>query len=189
MHLQLMHESLARFSDNFAAFLYGLEMNAFVVDWPEQPLAESVARWKARQRAGGVGAEADTTMGVGGGLNASASASANAARTPTKRRSYGHSHGQSGTMGNDIDSTMLSETTFASLKATPARRRTLAPEERKTGGTVSSGRGGSTIGRGGNAGKGGLPSRSGSSASTATRGARGARGSGLPTRGRGRGAK
>lgn len=35
MHLQLMHESLSRFSESFASFLYGLNMNAFVVDFPE----------------------------------------------------------------------------------------------------------------------------------------------------------
>jgi hypothetical protein len=35
MHFQLMHESLARFSENFASFLYGLNMNAFCVDFPE----------------------------------------------------------------------------------------------------------------------------------------------------------
>jgi DASH complex subunit DAM1 len=35
MHLQLMHESLARFSECFASFLYGLNMNAFCVDFPE----------------------------------------------------------------------------------------------------------------------------------------------------------
>jgi len=35
MHMQLMHESLARFSENFASFLYGLNMNAFCVDFPE----------------------------------------------------------------------------------------------------------------------------------------------------------
>lgn len=35
MHLQIMHESLSRFSENFAAFLYGLNMNAFCVDFPE----------------------------------------------------------------------------------------------------------------------------------------------------------
>lgn len=35
MHLQLMDESLARFNENFAAFLYGLNMNAFCVDFPE----------------------------------------------------------------------------------------------------------------------------------------------------------
>ena len=35
MHLQLMHESLSRFGESFAGFLYGLNMNAFVVDFPE----------------------------------------------------------------------------------------------------------------------------------------------------------
>ena len=35
MHLQLMHESLGRFAESFASFLYGLEMRAFVVDFPE----------------------------------------------------------------------------------------------------------------------------------------------------------
>ncbi len=35
MHLQLMHESLARFSENFASLLYGLEVNAFCTDFPE----------------------------------------------------------------------------------------------------------------------------------------------------------
>ena len=35
MHLQLMHESLARFNENFASFLYGMNMNAFCVDFPE----------------------------------------------------------------------------------------------------------------------------------------------------------
>jgi DASH complex subunit DAM1 len=34
-HLQLMHESLSRFSESFASFLYGLNMNAFCVDFPE----------------------------------------------------------------------------------------------------------------------------------------------------------
>jgi hypothetical protein len=35
--LQLMHESLARFSESFAGFLYGMNMNAFCVDFPEVP--------------------------------------------------------------------------------------------------------------------------------------------------------
>ena len=35
MQLQLMHESLSRFSESFAAFLYGMNMNAFCVDFPE----------------------------------------------------------------------------------------------------------------------------------------------------------
>lgn len=38
MHLQLMHESLSRFSESFASFLYGLNMNAFCVDFPEVQL-------------------------------------------------------------------------------------------------------------------------------------------------------
>lgn len=41
MHFQLMHESLARFSESFASFLYGLNMNAFCVDFPE-------VRWRAK---------------------------------------------------------------------------------------------------------------------------------------------
>ena len=35
MHFQLMHESLARFGESFSSFLYGLNMNAFCVDFPE----------------------------------------------------------------------------------------------------------------------------------------------------------
>lgn len=44
MHFQLMHESLARFSESFASFLYGLNMNAFCVDFPEGPSSESFLR-------------------------------------------------------------------------------------------------------------------------------------------------
>ena len=40
MHMQLMHESLARFSESFASFLYGLNMNAFCVDFPEVRLVD-----------------------------------------------------------------------------------------------------------------------------------------------------
>lgn len=50
MHLQLMHESLARFGESFAAFLYGLNVRAFCVDFPEAPVQESFERWKARKR-------------------------------------------------------------------------------------------------------------------------------------------
>ncbi|RYP73429.1 hypothetical protein DL771_003601 [Monosporascus sp. 5C6A] len=53
MHFQLMHESLARFSESFASFLYGLNMNAFCVDFPEGPIAESFRRAKQyEERAG-----------------------------------------------------------------------------------------------------------------------------------------
>lgn len=44
MHLQLLHESLARFNENFSSFLYGLHMNAFCVDFPEAPIPESFLR-------------------------------------------------------------------------------------------------------------------------------------------------
>ncbi|TWU78055.1 DASH complex subunit dam1 [Metarhizium rileyi] len=44
MHFQLLHESLSRFSESFASFLYGLNMNAFCVDFPEGPIAESFGR-------------------------------------------------------------------------------------------------------------------------------------------------
>ncbi|KAJ6170982.1 hypothetical protein N7470_000049 [Penicillium chermesinum] len=46
MHLQIMHESLTRFSESFASFLYGLNMNAFCVDFPEAPIADSFRRAK-----------------------------------------------------------------------------------------------------------------------------------------------
>ena len=41
MHFQLMHESLARFSESFASFMYGLNMNAFCVDYPEVRCTDS----------------------------------------------------------------------------------------------------------------------------------------------------
>ncbi len=50
MHLQLMHESLSRFGESFASFLYGLNMNAFVVDFPEAPMADSIKRFQQSQR-------------------------------------------------------------------------------------------------------------------------------------------
>ncbi|KAF9701031.1 hypothetical protein EKO04_000859 [Ascochyta lentis] len=44
VQLQLMHESLARFSESFAGFLYGMNMNAFCVDFPEAPVPDSFRR-------------------------------------------------------------------------------------------------------------------------------------------------
>lgn len=41
MHFQLMHESLDRFTESFGSFLYGLNMNAFCVDFPEVRYAKS----------------------------------------------------------------------------------------------------------------------------------------------------
>ncbi|KAG9533843.1 hypothetical protein KCU97_g24060, partial [Aureobasidium melanogenum] len=44
MHLQLLHESLNRFNECFGAFLYGMNMSAFCVDFPEAPGIESFKR-------------------------------------------------------------------------------------------------------------------------------------------------
>ncbi|KAH8881431.1 hypothetical protein GQ53DRAFT_514220 [Thozetella sp. PMI_491] len=49
MHFQLMHESLSRFSESFASFMYGLNMNAFCVDFPEGPITESFRRAKQQE--------------------------------------------------------------------------------------------------------------------------------------------
>ncbi|KKK13801.1 hypothetical protein P175DRAFT_0504035 [Aspergillus ochraceoroseus IBT 24754] len=59
MHLQLMHESLTRFSESFASFLYGLNMNAFCVDFPEAPIPDSFRR--AKQAEAEKEAEAEST--------------------------------------------------------------------------------------------------------------------------------
>ncbi|KAG0132925.1 DASH complex subunit Dam1-domain-containing protein, partial [Tuber indicum] len=42
--MQIMHDSLSRFSESFASFLYGLNMNAFCVDFTEAPVQESFKR-------------------------------------------------------------------------------------------------------------------------------------------------
>jgi DASH complex subunit DAM1 len=54
LHLQIMTESLSRFQESFAAFLYGLGMNAFCVDWMEMPVAESWRMMEARNRREGI---------------------------------------------------------------------------------------------------------------------------------------
>lgn len=51
-HFRIMHESLERFSESFAAFLYGLEVNAFCVDFPEAPVRESWGLARAREELG-----------------------------------------------------------------------------------------------------------------------------------------
>jgi len=42
--LQEMHSSLARFSESFASFLYGLNMNAFCNEFPQAPTVQSFQR-------------------------------------------------------------------------------------------------------------------------------------------------
>ncbi|KIW11499.1 hypothetical protein PV08_10799 [Exophiala spinifera] len=97
MHLQLMHESLSRFGESFASFLYGLNMNAFVVDFPEAPIPESIKRFHRRQGQGNL----DETSGV-----------------------QDHLTGQK--QGETEATFMTADASFTSLKATP-RRKTMAP--------------------------------------------------------------
>lgn len=165
MHLQLMHESLARFGESFAGFLYGLNMNAFVVDFPEAPDREGIRRWAREQRrreremmGGGVG-EGDTTMA-----------------TTTMMRS-----------GGAGEETMLGtgDTSYASMKATP-RRKSVAPlgtpDRGARSGGVPAGRG-EGVARGGS----GIPATRGRGARGGAA-ARGGRASALP-RGRARGVR
>lgn len=161
MHLQLMHESLSRFTESFASFLYGLNMNAFVVDFPE------VSHF---------------VHFCGPGLTVGCQAP-----IPESFKRFQKRHGQKGNdeqtilQNNNTDSRMgeaeatfvNTDASFTSLKATP-RRKTMAPSI--TPSTTSTSKQSNVAGRGGTAGR----------ASRA--GGRGARGSGLP-RGRGRGVR
>ncbi|KAI5806225.1 DASH complex subunit Dam1-domain-containing protein [Geopyxis carbonaria] len=47
--LQVMNDSLSRFNESFASFLYGLNMNAFCVDFPEAPDVASFKRNAERE--------------------------------------------------------------------------------------------------------------------------------------------
>ena len=62
-HLQLLQESLTRFNENFGAFLYGMNMNAFTVDFTEAPGAESFKRAARETVTRGQGQQA--TFGYG----------------------------------------------------------------------------------------------------------------------------
>ncbi|KAG6017833.1 hypothetical protein E4U43_008598 [Claviceps pusilla] len=66
MHFQLMHESLSRFSESFASFLYGMNMNAFCVDFPEGPISESFGRIRrpetSFETSNGIGTEVEATF-------------------------------------------------------------------------------------------------------------------------------
>ncbi|KAG5985313.1 hypothetical protein E4U55_006793 [Claviceps digitariae] len=66
MHFQLMHESLSRFSESFASFLYGMHMNAFCVDFTEAPISESFERNRRTETPcdtpSGLGTEVEATF-------------------------------------------------------------------------------------------------------------------------------
>lgn len=69
LHLQLLHESLARFNECFGSFLYGLNMSAFCVDFPEAPGSESFRRAReSAAREGFGGGEGRGRTSLGGGL-------------------------------------------------------------------------------------------------------------------------
>lgn len=49
--LHVMHDSISRFNENFSAFLFGLNMNAFCIDFPEAPVAPDSFRRVADREA------------------------------------------------------------------------------------------------------------------------------------------
>lgn len=46
--LQHVHESITSFNESFASFLYGIQMNAWCVEFPEAPSGDSFARYQQR---------------------------------------------------------------------------------------------------------------------------------------------
>jgi DASH complex subunit DAM1 len=113
-----MHESLSRFGESFASFLYGLNMNAFVVDFPEAPVKEGVRRWQRGQGLGGIGDGGNSTI-LGSGRGA----------------------------GVGDETTMVSgDTSHASLKATPRRKSVLPGSSVGTPGTAGTAAGTSRSG-------------------------------------------
>ncbi|MCJ1324665.1 DASH complex subunit dam1 [Thelotrema lepadinum] len=181
MHLQLMHESLSRFSESFASFLYGLNMNAFCVDFPEAPGTESFKRQRHRQKnasQGQEGDDVDATITLGSGIGGGG---------PVTPKRGGVKRG-----GYDADSTFLTQATSDASFATTAtelatprvgrssrsggsRLRTPARKSGIARGFGEGGRGRGTVGSTGNARGGG-----------SVRGSRVGRGNGVG-RGRGRG--
>lgn len=134
MHLQLMHESLARFSESFAAFLYGLNMNAFCVDFPEAPLLESFKRQRLQEQA----REAVARMSMGA-----------AAAGPSRSRGGGGGGGGGGLeSGNEADTEatfMTTDTSFVDnppSSRAPNRFQTPAPARTARGGMRGGVRGG-----------------------------------------------
>lgn len=127
MHLQLMHESLARFGENFAAFLYGLNMNAFVVDFPEAPIGESIKRWQRKQReqAGldnstimtSKGAEGETVLG-------DTTSMSNASMKATPRRKSVMPPTTPGTAATATTATTATKSSIPSTRGGPAIRGT-----------------------------------------------------------------
>jgi hypothetical protein len=65
--LREMHDSISRFNENFAAFLYGLNLNAYCVDFPEAPVgAESFARVAKKEAESARESEGEALFGFAG---------------------------------------------------------------------------------------------------------------------------
>lgn len=96
LHLQILHESIARFNENFASFLYGLNMSAFCVDFPEAPGTESFKR--AKEGGGYAGVSASPGRGLGQGYGTG--------QPQPQAQGPGHVV-TGGGLGRDIDATFL----------------------------------------------------------------------------------
>ena len=86
LHLQLLQESLTRFNENFGGFLYGMNMNAFTVDFTEAPGPESFRRAAEKERDEG---QHQARFGFGGD------------------HAGGHGQVTGGGLGRDVDATFL----------------------------------------------------------------------------------
>jgi hypothetical protein len=65
--LREMHDSISRFNENFAAFLYGLNLNAYCVDFPEAPVGpESFARVARKEAESARESEGEALFGFAG---------------------------------------------------------------------------------------------------------------------------
>lgn len=67
--LHVMHDSISRFNENFSAFLFGLNMNAFCIDFPEAPAAPDSFRRVADREALVHGASPPAHMACWHGLD------------------------------------------------------------------------------------------------------------------------
>lgn len=161
VHLQLMHESLSRFNESFASFLYGLNVNAFCVDFPEAPVAES---WRRAKEDPAAFAQAAQGAGMGTGVGSG----------------YGgrQARDMDGTVAgdaaaSDADQTFLTtDTTF--IENPPASSRKSVPSS-DTSRFSAPGRKAPVTGSGGQAGSSRGGARGGASTGTAK---------GIPVRGR-----
>ncbi|RPA84453.1 hypothetical protein BJ508DRAFT_38423, partial [Ascobolus immersus RN42] len=161
--LQQMHESLSRFSESFAGFLYGLNMNGYCVEFPEAPGKES---WE-REREGALdgSGEEDGGMMEVDGVEVGADGRDAQGRVP-RLMTPGLTPGRG---WKEEETFMTNETSFVQnpVEQTPAP----APRRGETKTPATRGRGGS-----------GIPARGRGAARGAARGAtRGAAaGRGIP---------